>query len=171
MGRAAIDLIKLREAIESSESTNEVVGKVGCSPCTVTHYMRVWGMERFVPRRSGPRKNLEFDNEILELSRAGVSLKQQSARLGVSVSHITRARVRLGVAKKVPKMTREQLDRMAELLDDGVSYKEVARTMNVFPKTVRERFPGRGWTHQECGQFGMLNRYMNQDLSITNVPK
>lgn len=38
-----------------------------------------------------------------------------------------------------------EYDRARDLIEDGASYGEVARTVGVEPKTVRSWFPGRGW--------------------------
>lgn len=40
-----------------------------------------------------------------------------------------------------------------QLLEDGASYREVARTVNIDRRRVQRVFPGYGWTHREGGQF------------------
>lgn len=46
-------------------------------------------------------------------------------------------------------ITPEMVERMRLLLEDGCSYREVARTLGVHSTAVRRRFPGTGWTQGE----------------------
>ena len=49
-------------------------------------------------------------------------------------------------------------DRALELLRDGASYTEVARTVNVDRKQISKKFPGYGWTKQQGVEFRELKK-------------
>lgn len=51
------------------------------------------------------------------------------------------------------------------LLDDGASYTEVSKTLKVKRETVARRFPGRGWTHKQGGEYGYAIRRANNIMS------
>lgn len=53
-------------------------------------------------------------------------------------------------------MSTEQITFAERLLKDGASYKEVGRTVGFSDKSVRERFPGYGWTPAEGGMFARM---------------
>lgn len=61
--------------------------------------------------------------------------------------------------------SQERLAQAAELLRDGASQHEVARTTGISTKTLRKHFPGQGWTHQQGGEFTALNRYMKVGMA------
>lgn len=56
------------------------------------------------------------------------------------------------------KLTDEEKRRAAELLDDGVSYREVARTIGRSASVICRRFPGRGWTVEQVAERASLDR-------------
>lgn len=47
--------------------------------------------------------------------------------------------------------------RMRQLLADGASYAETARTVGVDASTVRRYLPGYGWSAQQAGQLGRMH--------------
>ena len=52
----------------------------------------------------------------------------------------------------------EMKDAAEQLINDGASLREAARTIGVHHKTVSKWFPGRGWSLSEAGKFAMLLR-------------
>lgn len=93
--------------------------------------------------------------QVVELTRAGLSAPQIADRLGIATRTVQRHRVAAGIAQPPARhLTPAQIHRARQLLDDGASYKEVARTIGCANKSVRYRFPGRGWTLAECGRWG-----------------
>lgn len=92
---------------------------------------------------------------VVELTRAGLSAPQIAERLNVTTRTVQRHRVAAGIAQPLaPRLTPEQHEQARQLIDDGASYKEVARTIGCANTTVAKRFPGRGWTLAECGRWG-----------------
>lgn len=53
-------------------------------------------------------------------------------------------------------MSTEQVTFAEYLLKDGASYKEVGRTIGFSDHSVRERFPGHGWTPAKGGKFARM---------------
>ncbi|QOC55918.1 helix-turn-helix DNA binding domain protein [Gordonia phage DirtyBoi] len=92
---------------------------------------------------------------VAELTRAGLTASQISDRLGITTRTVQRHRVAAGIAQPPARhLTPEQIDTARQLIDDGASYKEAARTIGCNKVTVAKRFPGRGWTLAECGRWG-----------------
>lgn len=94
--------------------------------------------------------------EVVALTGRGFSAPHIAAVLGITERSVIRHRQRAGITQgqKAPPMTEHEIRRAAELLDDGCSYNETARTLGRDPKTLQRRFPGRGWTPQQ--QYEML---------------
>lgn len=70
--------------------------------------------------------------------------------LRVSSRTVVRYRRRAGVSRPIPEhITDEQLARAEQLLDDGASVAETARTVGVSPMGLHKHFPGRAWSHDE----------------------
>ena len=42
------------------------------------------------------------------------------------------------------------------LLEDGASYREVSKTVNIDRRHIQKTLPGSGWTKKEGGQFRKL---------------
>lgn len=55
--------------------------------------------------------------------------------------------------------SRESLRRAEQLLAEGVSQREICRTLRMSRTTLRRHFPGRGWTYKEGGAFRALIRH------------
>ena len=61
----------------------------------------------------------------------------------------------------------ERLNQAAELLREGASQREVARTTGLARETIRKHFPGQGWTFIEGGEFRALTRHSNIQIGTT----
>lgn len=171
MGKKLVDLVKLREAINTSTSTAEVAEKIGCHKSTVRHYMQKWSIPHFTGAPSGVSRRLDYDH-IESLVKDGLTATQIALRLGERRATISAIIGKLGLAKPARRFTDIEIDMMFEMLEDGASYREVARTLNTRTATVMSKFPGYGWTPQQSGEFGMMMRYQGlHDLKITHVPQ
>jgi IS30 family transposase len=100
---------------------------------------------------------------VAELTWEGWTAKRIAARLSVTPRTVIRDRVKmdehriLGIAQPARRLlTDEECRRAQELLDDGYSLMEVARTLNRSAHTIGRRFKGQGWTLAETGQFNSL---------------
>lgn len=104
----------------------------------------------------------------LELLAAGHSVPQAAGKLGVTERTIHRIKAELGVRHGPPpnpRKTPEELRQIEELLEDGCSYKETARTLRINEQTIRRNFPGRGWTPHEAGKYSrMLDKLKQIEL-------
>lgn len=95
-------------------------------------------------------------DEVRRLTRAGLTAQQIADRVGCSKRQVGRDRRTLGIAPPWQQLTDEQVQRAEELLDDGASNLEVARTIGCDERTIRRRFPGRGWTKQQAAEHSAL---------------
>jgi len=96
----------------------------------------------------------EFLVQVLERTRKGQSAPQIADDLGCCARTVHRARVRLNIGKpSATPVTAEQIEKMRQLLDDGASRCETARTLGVSPKTVNRHFPGRKWTREQANEM------------------
>lgn len=65
---------------------------------------------------------------------------------------------RPGARHKRPPATAADYEKARQLLDDGASYREITRTLGISKTTLRAKFPGRGWTYKESGEFRWITR-------------
>ena len=94
-------------------------------------------------------------DRIVELTEQGLSTRQIADVLHITCRSVTRGRRRRGVSLADPAtpLTAEQIDHARQMLIDGASYAEVARTIGCNKETVRRRFPGRGWTREQSYDY------------------
>ncbi len=57
-----------------------------------------------------------------------------------------------------PRLTAAEMRRADELLADGVSFADVARTLGRSKSAICRRFPGRGWTAEQVAERASLER-------------
>ena len=98
---------------------------------------------------------------IAELTRQGCSAPLIAEILGITTRTVQRARKRAGISQPRPPFTSpEERARMGELIREGVSYKEVARTLGRNEMTIARHYPGFAWTPQQVAEAGVLSRRM-----------
>lgn len=103
--------------------------------------------------RNGRRIDPEVEQRILELNRAGWSDERIAVQLGICSRTVLRARHRNGIRFEPKVLTAEELRRAEQMLDDGASYGELARTLGFTPAAFQRRFPGRSqWTRGGAGR-------------------
>lgn len=84
--------------------------------------------------------------QVRSLTAQGLTAALIAQRMGISARTVIRDRMALGIGKEESRrrMTEEEQDRALELLTDGASYSETARTIGFSVMSVRRRFPGYG---------------------------
>lgn len=105
---------------------------------------------------------------VRELYAQGLTPRQIGERLGYVTRTVQRTIVTLGL--RAPRerygrrLTPEDLTRIEELLDEGLSRAEIARTLNISTSTLERRYRGRGWTLVQAGAHGRAIRTANQQM-------
>ena len=102
--------------------------------------------------------NTELQESILSLARSGVSTRQIAKSLGCSKDYVTRIRNRHKTPDRVGRPITYSPDKLkyAELLlEDGCSYHDVAETTMIPRTTLREKFPGKGFSPEDTKGFGL----------------
>ena len=95
--------------------------------------------------------------EILRMTARRVSLAETAARFGCSERQVSVIRSQHGVARPARRpITTEELTRAEELLKDGCSYSEVARTLDRSTGVLRKHLPGYGWPTNRTGKTWQL---------------
>lgn len=89
---------------------------------------------------------------VVRLRRAGVSRETIAAHLGVSVRTVERDLRAAGVVAPHRPWTAADDSRARELIADGCSLAEVARTLGRPRTVIRRHFPGRGWTQAQISE-------------------
>lgn len=94
------------------------------------------------------------EDMIVALSREGCRVAEIAALLGITERTVTRARSRRGIARpSYPQLTDDEIARAKQLLDDGASVAEAARSIGRTDHAIHRALPGRGWTPQQVHQF------------------
>lgn len=85
------------------------------------------------------------DAQIVTLTRAGRSAADIARVLRITKRTVNRVRVRTNTPAPVRRMpmSEGEIHRAMQMLDDGASYGEVARTLGRGHATIRQRLPGR----------------------------
>lgn len=104
--------------------------------------------------------------QVALLTRKGYTAPQIAESLGISTRTVQRHRRTTGVAAEasVP-FTEDELERARELLDDGVSYAEVGRTLGRSPTWLPVHLPGYAWTRQQSGAYVQTLRRLKRITS------
>lgn len=95
------------------------------------------------------------DERIAELTRRGYTAAQIAGLVGVTPRSVTRARRRTGISRPVGRRaTPGEKQRAADMLADGASYCEVARTLGRSLRVVTAWHPHASmWDHRMGGQL------------------
>lgn len=107
--------------------------------------------------RSGRPHWRETRSRVVELTNDGKTAKDIAEILGITERSVTRHRSRAGIARAVkPPLTQSELDAARQLLCDGASYKDVARTIGCSSTRLAHHLPGYAWTYQEIGRHSRM---------------
>ena len=102
-------------------------------------------------------------DRVTQLTHQGHTANQIANLLGVSPRTITRDRAARGITQpKAPPVTESEFARAKEMLEDGASYEEVARTLRRSHTAFRHRFPGYALSPAEAAHRAVLGRRMAQ---------
>ncbi len=124
-----------------------------------------------VPKNPFPSVN---DDEVLRLSVGpdALSASQIAIRLHCSKRAVERSRNRLRAAGRLESLQvvaklpplEGRLRAAEDMLDDGASFAEVARTVHISTKTLNKRFPGRQWTREQIGEYAYATKFMTKRI-------
>lgn len=107
---------------------------------------------------------------VVRMCAEGLNDLQIAQVFHVSERTIERDRERLGLTQPTShQWTADELRLASNLLDDGCTYSEVARTIGVARDTVRFRFPGQGYGGGLRGQPLGNGKHMRlaEELGLT----
>lgn len=104
---------------------------------------------------------------VRSLLARGLTVYEIGARLGVTSRTVERDKKDLKLTRRVAGWSVREYCLACIILTEGASYNEVARTIGRDPNAVKRRFPGRGWTGRETGEFLKLWN-TRQALDVVN---
>lgn len=106
----------------------------------------------------------ERQDRVAAMTRCGISASDIAACLRITKRTVTRDRRAAGCNVSGPgiPLTEAEIARAAELLADGCSYHEVARTLGRGPKAIKHRFPGLSWTPHQISAHAATIRNLNR---------
>lgn len=100
--------------------------------------------------------------QVVFLTRRGLTAPVIAERLGVSTATVYRVRrlrdVHTMRQQRMRRFTAEEDALCRRMLEDGASYSEVARTVGRHREVINRRYPGLGWTRQQCGEWTTMIR-------------
>lgn len=100
---------------------------------------------------------------IVELTRNGWSGAQIADELGMSTRTVSRVRSRAGVASfRHRKLTEAETQFLRQLLEDGCTYGEAARTIGRRVGVIKKHFPGYDCTREQQIEAARLARNFNR---------
>jgi hypothetical protein len=121
--------------------------------------------------RMGPAPRVDRE-EFAKLNAEGWTLPQLAEHFSIHVTYASRLRTKLGI--KSPNrlnLSPERLATIEAMLDDGMSFKEIHRTEGADMETLRNHFPGRGWTIQEACEYRAALRELEPLIRRNNVAR
>ncbi|MCV7424383.1 helix-turn-helix domain-containing protein [Mycobacterium yunnanensis] len=114
---------------------------------------------------------LERRARVAALTRAGRTAREIAAVEGVTIRTVTRIRARAGESARglLKPLTEDELRTARELLEDGCSYAEAARTVGRSPRSISYHFPGFGWPKGEGPRFAQQVRWAEERAARNGV--
>jgi hypothetical protein len=99
---------------------------------------------------------------VVQMFQDGCSAPYIAQQLGMSERSVWYLKRKAGLTKPSPKITDEQVTQMGQMLDDGMSYTEISRTMGIDWAAIRRRFPGRQFTQAQAAEARNLRRKLDR---------
>lgn len=97
--------------------------------------------------------------QVRRMTAAGMSGREIARTIDIAPSTVFRMRKEAEVTGRVNRPWQDDELRRAEAhLEDGCSLSEVARTLGRPLSSVRKKFPGRRWTHQQVNDHNRAAR-------------
>jgi len=143
--------------------TGSIAETLGCSRTTVCRVRRANGCS------VSPSVHRLYDWDlVVELALQGCSTTVIADKLGISERQVQRIRVErhANATPRTPLLTDEDVARAGQMLDDGASYAEVQRTLGHTFETIARRFPGRGWTKAQIGEYNSATRRLRKQVDL-----
>lgn len=101
----------------------------------------------------------EREQQVCELSKAGCPVSVIANEVGLSSSQVVRIRKKHNLkAFVVSRFTLEETQLIFQLLEDGCSYNEVARTTGRHLGSIARKFPGYGWKMGDQIEYAQTRR-------------
>ncbi len=93
--------------------------------------------------------------ETLQELREHHTRPQIAAMYGVNERTLDRHLARLGLSNRNGRYKNdpEWLAKVEAMLDDGMSYNEISRTLGCSIRVISDAFPGRGWTVEQTAEY------------------
>ncbi|WP_153001340.1 helix-turn-helix domain-containing protein [Microbacterium testaceum] len=147
-------------------NAQRMLGAIHATNATYERNVRVQDSDEnpCVPDPRNPVDNPKFDRFII-LDNAGWSARRIAEDLDINPRTVSRWRVISGRVKRVVRGTlpASDHDRVRELVEDGASISEAARTVGVDPSTAYRWFPDLPrWTPPERGRHAVAVREFNR---------
>ena len=109
-------------------------------------------------------KTIDRDT-VAQLHSEGRTVRQIAETLGCSEDSITRIRKELGIKPGQHPLPAERLERIAAMLADGWSWKEIQRTEGMHPATLERYFPGTQWTPEQMNEHRVSLRRIRKEAA------
>ena len=110
--------------------------------------------------------------EFRKLNEEGATIPMLAEHFKITPTYVSRLRTRMGI--KSPNrlnLSPERLATIEAMLDDGMSFKEIHRTEGADMETLRNHFPGRGWSIQEACEYRAALRELEPLIRRNNVAR
>jgi IS30 family transposase len=103
------------------------------------------------------------EDRVADLTCQGWSADQIAREVGIHPRTVTRVRRRTGVGGPVyPHYSDEELRIAEQMLADGASIADTARTLGREPTTLWKRYKGRGWSSEKTAEYRRMLRELKR---------
>ena len=108
---------------------------------------------------------------VTQLTLAGCSATEISARIGATTRSVQRHRKAAGISRPPSQpMSQDEIDTARAMLVDGASYSEVSRTLRRAIDTLQRHLPGYGWNQAMAAEYRHARERLDALRPVIEVP-
>lgn len=114
------------------------------------------------------RRDIDYAKMDALIKQGTLTAREIAERIGVVPETVRRRRVRLGLGQPfllplLPPL-KARLAQAERMLDEGLPFSEIMRTLHFSRVTLHRYFPGRQWNRKQINAHALAVRYANDKI-------